>query len=108
LTTRERLQADLKTAMTQRDQLAVITIRALIGAIDNAGAVPVEDGPYEVKIGLGHDVGRRRLSEGETERIVASEHADLDRAAEQYEELGQTERAAEFRRRAEIARVYLP
>ena len=107
MTTRERLQADLKTAMKQRDQLAVTTIRALIGAIDNAGAVPVGDAPYEVEVGLGHDVERRQLSDEEVERIIASEHADLDRAARQYEELGQTDRAFDFRTRADIARAYL-
>jgi uncharacterized protein YqeY len=46
-TMRARLQTDLRDAMKRRETVAVSTLRCLIAAIDNAGAVapPEEDAP---------------------------------------------------------------
>ena len=55
-TMRARLQVDLRSAMKRRDALEVSTLRCLIGALDNAGAV---DDPLSSRwaTGLVEDVG---------------------------------------------------
>lgn len=104
---RERLRADLPSAMRDGDQLRVLTIRALLATIDNAGAVEVTDTGYEVRVGLGHDVERRHVGNDEMRYLIAVEHEDLVDAARQYESLGEQEKAAQFAHRAEIAAAYL-
>ncbi|HEY6634749.1 MAG TPA: hypothetical protein VI141_03960 [Acidimicrobiia bacterium] len=107
MSTRSRLETGLKSAMRGRDSVAVTTLRSLIGAIDNAGAVPAETGPYEVKLGLGHDVARRELTESQIALIIEAERDDLIAASEQYRLLGEHQRAEELARQAEIAGGYL-
>jgi hypothetical protein len=94
--------------MVGRDQLAVSTLRSLLGAIDNAGAVALESGPYEVKRGLGHDVARRELTESQIALIIEAERDDLIAASDQYRLLGQDGRADELARQAAIAGEYVP
>lgn len=107
MSAKDRLKADLVTAMREREALRVMTIRALISAIDNAGAVEVDQGPYDPKLGLGHDVDRRHVPDEDVQRILMAEMDDLVAARDEYLELGQAERADEFDRRAEIALSYL-
>lgn len=94
--------------MVGRDHLAVSTLRSLLGAIDNAGAVTLESGPYEVKLGLGHDVARRELTESQIALIIEAERDDLIAASEQYRLLGEDGRADELARQAAIAGEYVP
>lgn len=94
--------------MVGRDQLAVSTLRSLLGAIDNAGAVTLESGPYEVKLGLGHDVARRELTESQIASIIEAERDDLVAASERYRLLGEDGRADELARQAAIAEEYVP
>lgn len=105
----DRLKADLVTAMRERDRVRASTIRSLISAIDNAGAVEVEKQGfgYGPKIGLGHDVDRRQVTEDDVARIIVVERDDLVAARDEYRELGQTELAEEFERRVQIAEGYL-
>lgn len=93
--------------MKRQDKLRVLTIRALIGAIDNAGSVEVVDDRYEPKIGLGHDVDRRHVTDDEERRILIAERDDLAAAARQYSELYEAERAEEMTARAGIVSEYL-
>ena len=102
-----RLKADLAIAMRERDKLRVSTIRGLISAIDNAGAVEVKSQGYDPKIGLGHDVARRDVSDDDIQRIIIAESDDLLAARDVYTGLGQTKRAEEFARRVEIVSSYL-
>jgi len=104
----DSLKADLVTAMRERDRVRVSTIRSLISAIDNAGAVDIEkQGSDYPKTGLGHDVDRRQVTEDDVTRIIVVERDDLVAARDEYRELGQTELAEEFERRVQIAEGYL-
>lgn len=109
MTITDRLKSDLVVAMRERDPVRVSTIRSLIAAIDNAGAVPVEwqGYDYDPKTGLGHDVERRAVTDSEIARIIALERDDLAAARDQYLRFGETAQADEFERRVEIAGSYL-
>ena len=109
MTITERLKSDLVTAMRERDQVRVSTIRSLISAIDNAGAVPVagQGYDYDPKIGLGHDIDRLHLTTDDVERIIAAERDELVMARDEYRGLGKADLAAEFDRRVEISASYL-
>lgn len=107
LTTAKRLATDLTAAMKARDTIRVKTLRALLSTIDNAGAVPVETGPYEPKLGLSHDVPRREVNEGEIVDKIRAERKDLIQAADEMRRHGQAGRAAELEDRAEIVAEYL-
>lgn len=93
--------------MKARDAVRVKTLRALLSTIDNAGAVRVEPGPYEPRLGLSHDVPRREVTEDEIVDEVRSERDDLLQAAEEMRRHGQVERAAELEVRASIVDEYL-
>ncbi len=105
----DRLRADLVVAMRDRDAVRVSTIRSLISAIDNAGAVEVgrQGFDYDPKLGLGHDVERRSVADADITAIIAGEIRELLAARDEYRELGQTERVEEFDRRLQIADGYL-
>lgn len=109
MTTPERLKTDLVMAMRDRDKVRMSTIRTLIAAIDNAGAVAVEGQGLadEPKRGLGHDVDRRHVSNAEITSIVAAERDELIAARDEYRELGETRLAEELERMVEIAGEYL-
>jgi len=109
VTITDRLKSDLVIAMPERDRVRVSTIRSLIAAIDNAGAVPVERQgyDYDLKTGLGHDVVRRTVTDSDIIRIIASERDDLAAVRDQYLELGETTHADELERRVAIAGSYL-
>lgn len=102
-----RLKTDLTAAMKQRDDLRVRTIRALLGLIDNAGAVEVEHDKYEMKTGLGHDVDRIEVTSREMKKLIKAERVDLAAAAREYYALGETAMAEELSKRAAIADEYL-
>jgi hypothetical protein len=101
------LKGDLVAAMKGRDKPRVETIRALIGAIDNAGAVATGSDGHEPKLGLGHDVARREITSGDEQRILAAELEDLMGAAAEFRELGETGRSEELEKRAGIVSGYL-
>lgn len=103
----DRLKDDLKSAMRNRDQVRVKTLRSLISAIDNAGAVAVEPGPYEVKVGLDHDVERSKVTEDQMRTLVLAERGELLRAAGEYRDLGLHLEAEGLEAQAEIAEGYL-
>ena len=107
LSTNDLLKIDLTAAMKARDTLRVKTLRALLSTIDNAGAVPFELGRYEQKLGLGHDVPRREVTEQEVADRLHAGHSDLLQAAEEMRRHGQTERASELELRAAIVAGYL-
>jgi uncharacterized protein len=104
-----RLKSDLVVALRQQDPVRVSTIRSLISAIDNAGAVPAERLGYdsEPKIGFGHDVDRRTVTDDEITLIISAERDELVAARDNYRELGETAHAEELERRADIVTEYL-
>jgi uncharacterized protein YqeY len=80
-TMRARLQADLRDAMKRRDAAAISTLRCLIAAIDNAGAVEAREagGATEVarRVLTARDVGavlRREWEARETAAATLERH----------------------------------
>jgi uncharacterized protein YqeY len=97
---RRRLASDLRAAMKARDVVAVATLRSLLSAIDNAGAVS-ETKAHVPVIGLSGDVPRKDLTRADLGRVLAAEASEREAAARDYEQRGLQE-AAE-RLRAELA-----
>lgn len=103
----QRLKSDLTEAMKVRDTVRVKTLRSLLSTIDNAGAIPIDPGPYEPKLGLSQDVPRREVTEDEIIHRFRVEWSDLLQAADEMRQHGQVERADELEVRAAIVAEYL-
>lgn len=107
----DQLRADLKMAMRERRQDEVRVLRSLIGAIDNAQAVPVAPGhqPYVAQaFGDGAaEVPRLVLSDADVARLLTEEASSREEAAEDMARLRQAERAALLRQEAAVVRRYL-
>jgi uncharacterized protein len=110
----ERLREGLRTAIKERDRVAVSALRSTLAAIENAEAVDVTGAAQrgmaiEQSPGLGGaEVQRRALTEGEITRIVATELSDREAAARTYATAGQTERADRLLAEVAVLRGYLP
>ncbi len=100
---RQRLQADLRAAMKGRRMLEVDVLRALIAAIDNAGAVPLARGfaPRQ------HEIERRRLTLEEVEAILAREFEVRRTAAHELARLGRREESGRASREMTFIARYL-
>ena len=104
---KDRLRADLKTAMREGNQAEIAVIRTLIAAIDNAEAVPIEG--FEERLRLRESVGevrRGELDAASLEAVLAAETHSRLAAAEDYERHGRAEDAARLRREAELIAGY--
>jgi uncharacterized protein YqeY len=99
-TMRVRLQADLRDAMKRRDATAVSTLRCLIAAIDNAGAVEAPEeyaaasrdwskGSHHVITGAGPtEVARRTLTVDDVDALLRREWQARETAAATLERHG--------------------
>jgi uncharacterized protein YqeY len=104
---KERLRADLKTAMRARKPGEVAVIRTLIAAIDNAEAVPI-DGLEErlrQREAIG-EVARRELDAAALDAVLAKESDTRLAAAEDYDRHGRNDDAARLRQEAELVARY--
>jgi uncharacterized protein YqeY len=88
---RDRIQADTKTAMKERDKTRVGALRMLGAALKNA----------EIEAG-------RPLTEQEEQTILRRQLKQRDESAEAFRKAGREERAASESAEAEIVRSYLP
>jgi uncharacterized protein len=89
---RQRLQADLRSALKGRVALDIAVLRTLIAAIDNAGAVPLSPSGAPRQ----SEVERRRLESSDVRAILAREYEARRSAASEFARLGlaaQSERA---------------
>lgn len=111
---RSRVQTDLRRAMKARDAEAVSALRLLIAAIDNAGAVPVPDGPigpgvtspYVATATGPTEVARASLSEDDATALLERE-VDLRRAAaDEHRRLGRDVEAEQASRAAALIARY--
>lgn len=109
MTTRAQIKKDLIEAMRVRATARVAALRTLLGAIDNAGAVPAgESSPYGLPVvGPAQDVPRQQLGEEEIQTIIQAEADDYAAAIAEYERLGQHESAADLRARLDALQDYL-
>jgi uncharacterized protein YqeY len=104
---KERLRADLKTALRERRPRDVAVIRTLIAAIDNAEAQPIDE--FEERIrqreAVG-EVGRRDLDKAALGELLAGEARSRLAAAQDYERHGRGEDAARLREEADLIALY--
>lgn len=112
---RAGLRSSLTSAMKARDKPAVAALRSALGAVDNAEAVDAASTPAPTSgviagavVGLGAgEVARRELSADDIVGIVEREAVERETAAEEYDELGQSEHAASVRAEAAALRRWL-
>ena len=91
MTIRDRIQADTKAAMKQRDRTRIGALRMLDAALKNA----------EIEAG-------RPLTEQEELTILRRQLKQRDESAEAFRKAGREERVASESAEAEIVRSYLP
>lgn len=110
---KERLRADLKTAMRERKTGDVAVIRTLIAAVDNAEAVPTgTDGAATPRSGTrafgdsSGEVARRELDDAELDKVFAREIETRLAAAEDYAQHGRNDDAARLREEAKVIEGY--
>ncbi len=106
---KERLRADLKTAMRERNPAEVSLFRNLIAVIDNAEAVPIEGLEERLRLqsfGFIGKVTRRELDPAELDALLFAEVRSRLSAATDYERHGRSEDAARLRREAGLITRY--
>ncbi len=106
LPVREQLKAELLKAMKARDTIAVATIRTMLGAIDNAEAVPLPQG-LVFAIDGSAEVPRRLLTEEDIRAILTREREERRRAHAHYSALGLVEETERVRKEAAVFDRYL-
>ncbi len=96
------LRSRLTTAMRERDRAAASVLRTAVAAIENAEAVPVDDGRTVATsadvagaaVGLGvTEAERRRLDDATERSLVVAEVRSLVEAEAAYAAAGDRERA---------------
>lgn len=108
---KERLRADLKTAMQARASDEVRLLRTLIAALDNAEAVPTAEAPDRTFVvrRVGDDaveVPRLDLDTHAVERLLQAEIDARLAAAADYERHGENDAAARLRYEADLIARY--
>jgi uncharacterized protein len=108
---RSRLRSDLLTAMRSRRKLEVAVIRELVAAIDNAEAplghaAPPASVRHEFGSGSA-EVARLILSRAQVSALLLNEIERRERAASEFERLGEVDRADALRSEALVAKRYV-
>lgn len=106
LSIREQMKLDLTAAMKAREMVAVSTLRTVLGAIDNAEAVPITT-PLEYSNGKTNDVPRKQLTQTDIEQILRQELNTRQAAALKYQDLGKEGEAARLQQEADVIAHYL-
>jgi uncharacterized protein YqeY len=114
---RHRLREALAVAIKGRDRLSTSVLRATLGAIENAEAVPADvaaaGGPGSLAIewspvGVGAaEVARRVLTEDDVHVIVRAELAEREQAADTYLGAGRPEQAERLRAEIEVLAAFV-
>lgn len=106
-----QLRNDIRAAMLARQPAVTSALRILLGALDDAEAVPVDQsGPAQVSRSFGDPAGevpRLCLSEREVREVIAKQGAALRAAAADLHGLGLAERAEALITQAVIIERYL-
>jgi uncharacterized protein YqeY len=108
-TVKAQLRADIKAAMQARRGDETKTLRALLGAIDNAEAVPVAPTRGYVSHAFGDpaaEVARRVLTAADVDAVIAREIDERQTAADEFERLGRVDRAEMLRAEAVVIARY--
>lgn len=107
------LRDDLKTALKDKDRVAIAALRSALAAIDNAEAVPLDQpaAPPVLEnehvagaaVGLGAaEVERRHLTDADLRDIVAHEIRERTTSADEYDHLGRADAADRLRAEAAV------
>ncbi|SEK71182.1 GatB/YqeY domain-containing protein [Streptacidiphilus jiangxiensis] len=114
---RHRLRDALAVAIKGRDRLTTSVLRATLGAIENAEAVPADrtaataPGSLTIEgspVGVGAaEVARRMLTEDDVRAVVRAEVAEREEAAEAYHRAGRPDQAERLRTEIEVLGAYL-
>src|SRR5689334_23604524 len=92
---RTRMQDDLRVAMKARDRVRTSVLRATLGAIANAEAVPSDARPNVAGRDDPTEVDRRELTEADVVAVVTRERAELAADAALHRERGDAEPLAD-------------
>src|SRR5690606_6400789 len=103
---RARISLDLRAAMKARDTIAISTLRALLGALDNATAVEVEQRPASLPGGP-TEVPRRTLTRAELVELLDRQAVERWKAAMEYERIGLTSEMSRSGMEATIVEGYV-
>jgi len=105
---KQRLRADLKSAMQAKAADEVRTLRRLIGALDNAEAVPVAEEKYRTRTfgEAGIEVARRELDQAAVDALLLAEVEARLTAAEDYDRHSRDDEAARLRHEAGLIAAY--
>jgi len=91
--------------MRARETIEVATLRSMLAAIDNAGALPsAAAGPV---VGRSADVPRRPLSDTDVRKIIDAEAEERRTAIPEYERLGKSSDAKRLREELSVLSRYL-
>lgn len=106
---KQRVRADLRVAMKEGQKSETKVPRALLSAIDQAEALPVEKGPYvQYDFGSGSaEAARRDLDEAALRSVIEREIDERDGARSEFVRLGMTERAEAMSEEAGVLARYL-
>ncbi|RAG80942.1 hypothetical protein DN069_35550 [Streptacidiphilus pinicola] len=114
---RHRLRDALGVAIKGRDRVSTSVLRATLGAIENAEAVPADTasaggtGSLAIEatpVGVGAaEVARRELTEDDVRAIVRAEVAEREQAAETYGRAGRPERVERLRAEIEVLAAFV-
>lgn len=103
---RAHLSEALRAALGTRDRQTIATIRSVMAALDNAGAVPMTDQPAP-QISSGGDVPRKYLNDADVAAVLRAEIAERRAAADDYARRGQHIRAGDLRESAVLIEGWL-
>lgn len=108
---KERLRADLRAAMKDRNVVAARVIRSLIAAIDNAEAPALSTEQtaqirHEFASGSA-EIARLELGEAQVHNILLAEAQEREHAASEFDRLERPDRAAALREESRMIRQYL-
>jgi uncharacterized protein YqeY len=103
---RDRLRADLPTAMRARDRARVAVLRSTLAAIENAEAVDADGSGWGDGV-WANEVARRHLDEATVHALVTAERDRLLALAGEMAELGQEAEADDLAAQAAVLDEHL-
>jgi uncharacterized protein YqeY len=105
---RAKLSNDLRTAMKNRDKVAVALLRSLMATLDNAEAVAVDLSALpKVPTTERYEVARKVLTPDEVRQLLEQELADRQRAHDEYTTLGLADEAERLQAETQLIASYL-
>lgn len=104
-----QLRSDLRAALAGRRASDVEVLRSLLGALDQAEAVPIaQTGHVSFRFGEpGAEIARKRLSPADVQAAILRERDELLAAADEYAARAREDLAAGYRLKAAVVERYL-